>query len=121
VPGCVRPRWKTRQRPSPEPVPAFVVNELPGADGVYNARVYAVVDALADTMAEIDRLDLTREERIEALTSVLRVAKPASHGEQPVSRVGTGGKLWQEARQELYGQPQGRGERGRLGRGGLKG
>jgi hypothetical protein len=58
-----------------EPIPAFVVNELPGTDGVYNARVYTVVDAFADTMAEADRLGLTGEDRIEALASVLRGAQ----------------------------------------------
>jgi hypothetical protein len=74
-----------------EPVPAFVVNELPSADGVYDGRVYTVTDAFADTMAEIDRLDLTREERIEALASALRGAKPASRNKQPVGRGGDGG------------------------------
>jgi hypothetical protein len=80
-----------------EPVPAFVVNELPGVDGVYNARVYTVTDAFADTMAEVDRLNLTREERIEALASVLRGAQPYrnskpadSQAKQPVSRGGAG-------------------------------
>lgn len=72
------PETETASAATAEPVPAFVVNELPGADGVYNARVYTVVDAFADTMAEAERLNLTRDEQIEALTAVLRGAKPYS-------------------------------------------
>jgi len=63
-------KFSARRRASRRPEPTR--QRPPGADGVYNARVYTVVDALADTMAEIDRLDLTREERIEALASKRR-------------------------------------------------
>ncbi len=89
-------RWGARkieaaQAAAVESVPAFVVNELPGADGVYNARVYTVVDALADTMAKADRLGLTGEDRIEALAGVLRGAKPASRSKPPAGSGGAGG------------------------------
>jgi hypothetical protein len=72
------------------PVPAFVVNELPSADGVYDARVYRITDAFADAMAECDRLGLTGEERIEALAGVLRGAQPYRSA-KPAARQGSGG------------------------------
>jgi hypothetical protein len=67
-----------------------VVNALPGADGVYNATPYRVVDALADTMAEIERLNLSHEERVDAIASVLRGAQPYRSGKakQPAGRGG---------------------------------
>jgi hypothetical protein len=90
----VRMSHRDAQAPAPEPVPAFVVNELPGADGVYNARVYTAIDAFQDAMAEADRLGLTDEERIEALAGVLRGAQPYSSnkaGKQPAGRGAGGG------------------------------
>jgi hypothetical protein len=71
-----------------EPVPCYVAFE--GRDpGILEARPYTVVDALADTMAEADRLGLTGEDRIEALAAVIRGAKPA--GSKAAARQSRGG------------------------------
>jgi hypothetical protein len=94
-----------------EPIPAFVVNELPGTDGVYNAHVYTVVDALADTMAECERLGLTGEDRIEALASVLRGA-----GRKPKQQADGGGGQAERLRGGRGPAIERGGERGRLPR-----
>ena len=72
------PKVEPAQAAAVEPVPAFVVNELPSGDGVYDARVYTTVDAVVDAHAEAVAAGLSREDTIEVMAAALRGAKPYS-------------------------------------------
>jgi hypothetical protein len=103
-----------------EPVQAFVAYE--GHDPRFlETRPYTVCDAVMDAHAEAVAAGFSREDTVEHMAHAIRGAEPYSSGKRPAGRAGTGGKLRQEARPELWGGPDGRGKRGRLGHEGLKG
>jgi len=84
------PDAKSSPAAGAESVPAFVVNELPSGDGVYDARVYTTVDALADAMHEAEAAGLDREQTIEVIAAAIRGAQPYRSSSKAAARQGRG-------------------------------